>query len=162
MIVVIGGGLTGLATAWRLREVDDVLLLEAADEVGGQIRTVELSDAPLDVGADAFLARQPEAERLARELGFDDDDLVAPATGQVHLWLRGGLRPLPAGTVLGVPADLGALARARVLTSAGLARAAIEPTLPRRSVVGDRSVADLVGERFGREVVESLVEPLLG
>lgn len=162
MIVVVGAGLTGLATAWRLRELDDVVVVEARDQVGGQIDTVDLAGARLDVGADAFLARQPEAERLARELGFGDGDLVAPATGQVHLWTRGRLRPLPAGTVLGVPTDLRALAGSRVLTPAGLARAAAEPALPRRAVVGDRSVADLVGERFGREVVDTLVEPLLG
>jgi protoporphyrinogen/coproporphyrinogen III oxidase len=162
VIVVVGAGITGLATAWRLRDVDEVVVLEARDRVGGQIDTVDLADAPLDVGADAFLVRQPEAERLARELGFGDDDLVAPATGQVHLWTRGRLRPLPGGTVLGVPTDLAALARSGVLTPGGLARAAAEPVVPRRAVVGDRSVADLVGERFGREVVDSLVEPLLG
>jgi protoporphyrinogen/coproporphyrinogen III oxidase len=162
VIVVVGGGLTGLATAWRLRAVDDVTVLEAAERTGGQIDTIDLAGAPFDVGADAFLVRQPEAERLARELGFGDEDLVAPATGQVHLWVRGELRALPGGTVLGVPTDLGALARARVLTPAGLARAAAEPAVPRRPVVGDRSVADLVGERFGREVVDTLVEPLLG
>lgn len=162
MIVVIGGGLTGLATAWRLRDVDEVVVLEADERVGGQIDTVDLAGAPLDVGADAFLVRQPEAERLARELGFGDDDLVAPATGQVHLWTRGRLRPLPTGTVLGVPADLAALARSQVLSAAALARVASEPVRPRRHVVGDRSVAALVGERFGREVVDTLVEPLLG
>jgi protoporphyrinogen/coproporphyrinogen III oxidase len=162
VIVVVGAGLTGLATAWRLRDVDDVVVLEAGDRVGGQIDTVDLAGAPLDVGADAFLVRQPEAERLARELGFGDGDLVAPSTGQVHLWTRGRLRPLPGGTVLGVPTDLGSLVRSGVLTPAGFARAAAEPALRRRAVVGDRSVADLVGERFGREVVDTLVEPLLG
>jgi protoporphyrinogen/coproporphyrinogen III oxidase len=161
-VVVVGAGLTGLATGWWLRDRAEVTVLEAAPEAGGQVRTVRLADAPLDVGADAFLARRPEAEHLARAAGFGDDDLVAPATGQVHLWVRGRLRPLPSGTVLGVPTDLAAVARAGVLSPAGLARAAIEPLLPRRPVVGDRSVADLVGERFGREVVDTLVEPLLG
>lgn len=161
-VVVIGGGITGLATAWRLRDVAEVTVLEASDRVGGQLCTVDLAGAPLDVGADAYLARQPEAHRLAEELGFGDEDLVAAATGQVHLWVRGRLRPLPTGTVLGVPTDLTAVARSGVLTPAGLARAALEPVVPRRHVVGDRSVADLVGERFGREVVETLVEPLLG
>jgi protoporphyrinogen/coproporphyrinogen III oxidase len=160
-VVVIGGGLTGLATAWRLRDDVEVTLLEASDRLGGEIRTVELAGAPIDVGADAFLARQPEAERLARELGLGDD-LVAPAASQVYLWVRGRLHPLPDGTVLGAPTDLKALARSGVMSAAALARVAMEPLLPRREVVGDRSVADLVGERFGREVVDVLVEPLLG
>jgi protoporphyrinogen/coproporphyrinogen III oxidase len=163
VIVIVGAGLTGLATAWRLRDLDDdVVLLEASERVGGQIDTAHVAGAPFDVGADAMLVRQPEAERLARELGFREDELVAPATGKVHLWTREALRPLPTATVMGVPTDLRELARSGALSAAGVARAALEPTLPRRTVIGDRSVADLVGERFGREVVEGLVEPLLG
>lgn len=161
-VTVIGGGLTGLATAWRLADRADVRLFEAARGLGGQIETCTFADTPFDVGADAFLVRQPHAARLARELGFTDDDLIAPATGSVRLWLDGQLRALPGGTVLGVPTDPAALARSRVLTPAGLARVALEPTLPRREVVGDRSIADLVGERFGPQVAERLVEPLLG
>lgn len=161
-VVVIGGGLTGLATAWRLRDRARVTVLERTSRLGGQIDTVTLADTPFDVGADAFLVRQPHAGRLVREAGFGEDDLVVPATGQVRLWVGDRLRPLPGGTVLGVPTDLRELARSRVLSPAGLARAAAEPVVPRREVAGDRSVADLVGERFGREVAEVLVEPLLG
>jgi protoporphyrinogen/coproporphyrinogen III oxidase len=160
-VVVIGGGLTGLATAWHLRDDVEVTLVEASDRLGGEIRTVDFAGAPTDVGADAFLARQPEAERLARAVGLGDD-LVAPAASQVHLWVGERLHPMPEGTVMGAPGDLGALARSGVLSPAAVARAAVEPLLPRRKVVGDRSVADLVGERFGREVVDVLVEPLLG
>ncbi|MFW5933255.1 MAG: protoporphyrinogen oxidase, partial [Actinomycetota bacterium] len=123
---------------------------------------LELAGRPLDVGADALLVRQPEGEALVRALGFGDQDLVAPATGQVHLWTRGRLRPLPSGTVMGVPSDLRALARSRVLTPPEMVRVALEPLVPRRQVPGDRSVADLVGERVGPAVVERLVEPLLG
>lgn len=160
-VVVVGAGLTGLATAWHLRDDAEVTLLEASDRAGGEIATIDFAGAPLDVGADAFLARQPEAERLARAAGFGNDDLVAPASRQVQLWVRGRLRPLPGATVLGVPGELVALARSRVLPPVALARAAAEPLLPRRHVVGDRSVGDLVGERFGRSVVDLLVEPLL-
>jgi len=161
-VAVIGAGLTGLATAYHLRDEAEVTVFDAAERVGGQILTSELAGAPLDVGADAFLARQPEAEALVRSVGFGDDDLVAPATGRVHLWVGGRLRPLPDATVLGAPTSLRAVARSRALGPAGLVRAAAEPLLPRRHVAGDRSVADLIGERFGREVVQTLVEPLLG
>lgn len=161
-VVVIGAGLTGLATAWHLRDDVEVTLLEASAAPGGQIRTVAFAGAHLDVGADALLARQPEGTALLHDLGFGDDELVAPATGRVGLWISGRLRPLPEHTVMGVPTDLAAVLRSGALTPAAAARAALEPVLPRRHEPGDRSVADLVGERFGRQVVDRLVEPLLG
>jgi protoporphyrinogen/coproporphyrinogen III oxidase len=161
-VVVVGAGLTGLAAAWHVRDDLDVTVFEASDRVGGEIHTIDLAGARFDVGADAFLARQPEAEQLARAAGFGDDDLVAPATSDVGLWIDGRRRPLPSGTVLGAPTDPVALARSGVLGPGAILRAALEPVLPRRRVVGDRSVADLVAERFGHQVVERLVEPLLG
>lgn len=159
-VVVVGGGLTGLVAAWCLRDGSEVTVLEAAERVGGQIRTIELGGARLDVGADAMLARRPEGVALARELGLGDD-LVEPRTGSVRLWVRGRLRPLPDGTVMGAPTDLRALARSGVLSPAGVLRAALEPVLPRRALGGDRAVGDLVTERFGRAVTNLLVDPLL-
>lgn len=161
-VVVVGAGLTGLATAWRLRDDVEVTLLEADERLGGEILTVPFAGTRFDVGADAFLARQPEAERLARDAGFGDDDLVAPAVSEVSLWIGGRCRPLPEGTVLGAPTDPLAIVRSGVLGPLGLLRAAVEPLLPRRRSIGDVSVADLIGERFGRDVVDRLVEPLLG
>ncbi|MFO7961951.1 MAG: protoporphyrinogen oxidase [Nitriliruptoraceae bacterium] len=161
-VAIVGGGLTGLAAAWHLRDDAEVVLHEASLRLGGQIRTIDLADGPLDVGADAFLARQAAGPELLSSLGFGAGDLVHPAAGTVQLWLGDRLRQLPAGTVFGVPTDLRALAVSGVLGPADLAFVASEPLRPRRSVPGDRSVADLVGERFGARVVERLVEPLLG
>jgi protoporphyrinogen/coproporphyrinogen III oxidase len=159
-VVVVGGGLTGLTTAWRLREVCDVVVLERGDRPGGQVRGVELAGTHLDVGADAMLARQPEAIELVRELGLGDE-LVHPRTGSVWLWLDGRLRPLPTGTVMGVPADLAAVARSGVLSTRGLARAAAEPLLPATPPGTDASLGALITRRFGRQVTDRLVEPLL-
>ena len=161
-VAVIGGGLTGLAAAWHLRADAEVTVYEAARHPGGQVRTIELADGPLDVGADALLARQPAGPALLDGLGFTAAERVHPASAQVRLWLGAGLRPLPQRTVFGVPTDLRALAASRVLAPADLAFVASEPWRPRRQVAGDRSVADLVGERFGQRVVARLVEPLLG
>ena len=170
-IVVVGGGITGLATAWMLRHGPDasdrglpdaaITLCEASDRLGGKIHTLDVDGRGLDVGADAFLNTRPEATRLARRLGLGGH-LVAPATGQVWLWVRGQLRPLPGGTVLGAPADLGALARSGVLSPVALLRALAEPLLPARPLVTDRSVGDLVADHYGRAVTDLLVEPLLG
>lgn len=158
--VVVGGGLTGLTAAWYLRGHAEVTVLEAAGRIGGQVRTIDLGGARLDVGADAMLARQPEGLELARELGLGDD-LVEPLTGSVRLWVRGRLRPLPEGTVMGVPTDLRALARSGVVPPTGVLRAALEPLLPRRDLGEDRAVGGLVTERFGRAVTDLLVDPLL-
>jgi protoporphyrinogen/coproporphyrinogen III oxidase len=116
----------------------------------------------VDAGPDAFLARVPWAAALARRVGLGDE-LVSPAPGGARLWSRGALRPLPEGLLMGVPTDVLKVARSGVLRPAGLARAALEPFLPRRAGrSGDASVGRLVRGRFGNEVLERLVDPLLG
>lgn len=162
-VVVVGGGITGLATAWFLQHDHsaDVTLVEGAPEVGGKLQAAPVGDAMLDLGADSFLARQPHVADLARRVGLGDD-LVAPTTSRVLLWTRGALRPLPAGTVLGVPTEIVPMLRSGALTPAGVARAALDLVAPREAPRQDRSVGDLVAERFGHEVVEVLVDPLLG
>jgi len=163
-VAVLGGGITGLATAWCLRQTAPdlaVALYEAGDRLGGKIRTASLAGVPVEEGPDTFLARVPWAVELCRRLGLEDD-LVEPATSRAYVWARGALRPLPPGTVLGVPARLGPLARSGIVSPAGLARAAFDLALPRRSQGEDPSVAVVVGGRFGREVVDRLVEPLIG
>lgn len=159
--VVIGAGVAGLTAAHDLAaNGHDVVVLEAADRIGGKLWARDLAGAPVDVGADAMLARHEAGVDLARRLGLE---LSHPATGSVQLVADGVLRRLPAGTMLGVPTDLVALARSRVLSPAGLARAGLEGAWPRRRrSPGDRSVADVVTERFGHEVVDRLVEPMLG
>ncbi len=113
----------------------------------------------VDVGAEAMLNRRPEAVDLAREVGLGDD-LVHPATISANLWNRGRLVPMPR-TLMGVPLDLRALDG--VISAKGVARAAMDTVLP-PTELGDRdiSVGDLVEERLGKEVVDRLVEPLLG
>jgi oxygen-dependent protoporphyrinogen oxidase len=159
-VAVVGGGITGLAAAWFLREQADVTLFEATGRVGGKIRTSDFCGRPVDEGADAFITRTPDAVDLARQLGLADE-LVAPAAGHASLWARGRLRPLPPN-VLGVPTDLVALARSGILSPAAVARASLDVVLPRRDFTGDRAVADVIGARFGRGAAIGLVDPLLG
>jgi protoporphyrinogen/coproporphyrinogen III oxidase len=160
-VAVVGGGITGLAAAHALavaRDVD-VVVLEASERLGGKICTATFAGLPVEAGPDTILARVPWGLALLDELGLSGE-LVSPATGEAQVWARGRLRPLPAGLVLGVPGDLAAVARSGVLSPAGLARAALDLVLP-ASPDGDRSIAEVVGHRFGREVAEVLVEPML-
>jgi oxygen-dependent protoporphyrinogen oxidase len=161
-LVVVGAGITGLAAAfeWRRRRPDDeIVVLEAGDRVGGKLFRVELSGHWYDTGAEAVLARVPEAVRLIEDLGLGDR-LVAPATTQASVVLPDGRHPLPAGTVLGVPASAEGLGG--ILSPAGVERVRSEGSLPRLQVEGDVAVGTLLRERLGDEVVDRLVEPLLG
>ncbi|MCX4696344.1 protoporphyrinogen oxidase [Streptomyces sp. NBC_01408] len=161
-VVVIGGGIAGLAAAHRLlADGVRVTLLEAGPRLGGKLRAGELAGAPVDLGAESVLARRPEAVDLARSVGLGEA-LQSPATATAHLWTRGALRPMPRGHVMGVPGDLGPLAASGVLSAEGLARIEAERELPPAEIGEDVAVGEYVAARLGHEVVDRLVEPLLG
>ncbi|WP_110182171.1 protoporphyrinogen oxidase [Nocardioides solisilvae] len=158
-VVVVGAGIAGLAAARLLVAAGrEVVVLEGSPEVGGKLRRAPVAGVPVDVGAEAMLNRRPEGVELAREVGLPVEH---PTVASSRIWTRGALRPLPR-SLMGVPLDLDALAASGVLSDAGLARVRQEPSLPPTAVEGDVSVGDLVAARFGDEVVDRLVEPLLG
>lgn len=161
-VVVVGGGVSGLAAAHRLRDRGAaVTVVESAVRAGGKLRASPLAGVPMDAGAEAVLARRPEALDLFSELGLDDR-VVHPGPGAAAVYSRGRVRPLPRGQLMGVPGDLRALARSGVLSWAGTLRAGLDLVSPRTPVADDVSVAAYVGARMGPEVVDRLVEPLLG
>ncbi|MFF3954799.1 protoporphyrinogen oxidase [Streptomyces sp. NPDC001890] len=159
-VVVIGGGIAGLAAAHRLLGTGlRVTLLEATERLGGKLMTGEIAGTQVDLGAESMLARRPEAVGLARDVGLGDR-LQPPATATASVWTRDALRPMPKGHVMGVPGDPAALTG--LLTSEGLARIAQERDLTPTPVGDDVAVGAYVADRLGREVVDRLVEPLLG
>lgn len=161
-VVVIGGGIAGLAAAHRLLDGGArVTVLEASGRLGGKLRSGEIEGVPVDLGAESMLARRPEAVELARAVGLGDR-LQPPATATASLWTRGGLRPMPKGHVMGVPGDLEPLAASGVISEEGLARIARDRELPPTPVGEDVALGGFLAERLGREVVDRLVEPLLG
>ncbi|WSP93090.1 protoporphyrinogen oxidase [Streptomyces sp. NBC_01233] len=161
-VVVIGGGIAGLAAAHRLlAEGARVTLLEAGTRLGGKLYAGELAGARVDLGAESMLARRPEGVDLARAVGLGEA-VQPPATATAHLWTRGALRPMPRGHVMGVPGDLGPLAASGVLSAEGLARIEAERTLAPTEIGEDVAVGAYVAARLGHEVVDRLVEPLLG
>ncbi|MDX3363949.1 protoporphyrinogen oxidase [Streptomyces sp. ME02-6978.2a] len=159
-VVVVGGGIAGLAAAHRLLDRGArVTVLEAADRVGGKLLPGEIAGVRVDLGAESILARRPEAVALARETGLADR-LTPPATASASIWTRDALRPMPKGHVMGVPGTAAALSG--LLTEEGLARIEREAELPPTEVGEDVAVGEYVAGRLGREVVDRLVEPLLG
>ncbi|MBK3570316.1 protoporphyrinogen oxidase [Streptomyces sp. MBT62] len=159
-VVVIGAGIGGLAAAHRLLDRGvRVTVVEASDRVGGKLLPGEIAGARVDLGAESMLARRPEAVALAREVGLTDR-LQSPATATASLWTRGALRPMPKGHVMGVPGTASALSG--VLSDEGLHRIERDADLPRTEVGEDVAVGEYVAARLGREVVDRLVEPLLG
>ncbi|GAA5109219.1 protoporphyrinogen oxidase [Alloalcanivorax gelatiniphagus] len=155
-VVVVGGGVAGLVAARGLAAAGrDVLVLEGSAQVGGKLRSAEVAGLTVDVGAEAMLARRPEGLALADEVGAE---VVHPTTATSAVWSRGALRAMPR-SLMGVPFDLDQLAASGVLSAEGLARARAETGT---EVGDDLSVGDLVAARLGDELVDRLVEPLLG
>jgi oxygen-dependent protoporphyrinogen oxidase len=170
-IAVVGGGVAGLAAAVRLRDrapAAEIVVIERSDQPGGKLRTgrltgVDGSAVPVELGAENFLVRDPAtghenaAMRLARRLGFGGD-LVHPASSNAALAVDGRLRPLPGGTLMGVPGDLDLLGDV-AKPAADRDRDEGHPLLAPGQ---DVAVGGLVRDRFGDQVVDRLVDPLLG
>ncbi|KAB8167837.1 protoporphyrinogen oxidase [Streptomyces sp. 3MP-14] len=159
-VIVVGGGISGLAAAHRLLAAGlRVTVLESNRRLGGKLHTGHVAGVQVDLGAESLLARRPEATELARAVGLGDA-LRPPAVTSAAIWTRGELRPMPQGQVMGVPDSAAALAG--VLSDSGLARIARDAELPPLAVHEDVGIGQLVAERMGNEVADRLVDPLLG
>lgn len=166
-VAVIGAGIAGLSAAHTLATSPQaaagdlqVVLIEADERLGGKLHTSPFAGHPgIDEGPDAFLARLPWGTALAKAVGIGDE-LVAPTAGKAAVWWD-GLHPIPEGLLLGMPTDVLALARSRLLTWGGKLRAATEPFRPSTSLADD-SLGGYVRARFGDQVHLRLVDPLVG
>ena len=162
-VVVVGGGVTGLTAAFSIladaHVPTQVTVLESAPRVGGLIRTSPFAGLPaVDEGADAFLTRVPWAMQLSADLGLSAA-LTSPTGVGAYVW-HNGLHEIPGDILMGVPAKVRSFALSGLFSPRGKVRAAIEPLLPR--LPHDDSVGKLMRRRFGREVHERLVDPLVG
>lgn len=161
-VAVVGGGVSGLICARRLSQNGVyVTLFEAEPSLGGAIRTTTFAGHHIDMGAEAVHVLAPGMKELISELGLSDE-LVSSNPGSSWLWTRRGLRRLPAGVGPSGPRRLRPVLGSGVMSMRGLVRAGFEPLIPRRVLVGDIGVGEYVGQRFGRQVVERFVDPILG
>lgn len=169
-VIVIGGGISGLAAAHRLAEIGRqprlplaVTLLEASDRFGGVIETRRANGFLLESGPDAFLAEKPWAEALCQRLGLAEELLdTQPAHRRSFLVANGRLVPVPAGWYLVAPARLSTLWQAPMLSWPGKLRMALEPLIPPRRNQADESVASFLRRRFGREALTRIGQPMVG
>jgi protoporphyrinogen/coproporphyrinogen III oxidase len=161
-VAIVGGGIAGLAAAFFLRDRGlAVMVLEGSPRLGGKLAVSQIAGVAVDEGAEALLARRPEGTGLIGALGLSGR-LRTPGATSSGIWTRGRLHPLPRRQFMGVPADLDELGRSGILSPAGEARARDDLRLPATPRDGDVAVASYVGARFGPELVDRLVDPLLG
>src|SRR5215470_5667947 len=161
-VVIVGGGISGLAAAFFLRdEAVRVTVLEGSPRLGGKLSVSEIAGAAVDEGAEALLVTRPEGAALIAEAGLADQR-ANPGPTSSAIWTLGALRPLPRRQFMGVPSDMAELSRSGVLSDEGAARAGQDLELPPTTRDGDVSVTGYIGARLGAEIVDRLVDPLLG
>jgi oxygen-dependent protoporphyrinogen oxidase len=166
-VVIVGGGITGLAAARALEQQVKgplrVTLLEAADRLGGNISTVRHNGFTVDAGPDSWVSTKPEASKLAEDVGLAKDIISTQESSRKVYILNGGkLAPLPEGFVLGIPTEMTPVLRSGLFTWDEIARMGLDYFVPRRTTTEDESVADFLARRLGDPIVDKIAGPLLG
>ncbi len=166
-IVVVGGGIAGLSAAHRLAESKrpglEVTLLERADRFGGIIRTIEHDGCLIELGPDSFLSSKPWLADLAGRLGVADRIIhTASSQRRAHVVYRGRLHPLPDGFLMMAPTRIRPMVTTSLFSWTGKVRCALDLLLPRGPAIDDESLGAFVRRRFGGEVLERVVQPLIG
>jgi oxygen-dependent protoporphyrinogen oxidase len=166
-IVIVGGGITGLSAAYYLqKEIAEkklpftVQLIEASDRLGGKIKTNKKNGFIIEQGPDSFLARKEPAVKLAKDLGLEDD-LIRNGTGQSYILVRNKLHKMPTGAFMGIPTQAKPFLFSGIFSMKGKLRAGADYVLPKGKAVSDQSLGGFFRRRFGDELVENLIEPLL-
>jgi protoporphyrinogen/coproporphyrinogen III oxidase len=161
-VVVVGGGIAGLATAYELlRRGIRFVILEHATRVGGVILSEEVDGFAIDGGPDALLIQKPEGIALCQEIGLGDRLVATKLPRLAFVQRRGRLHPLPAASVLGIPTRVGPFVRTKLFSWPGKLRMGAELFVPRRTDRADESIGSFMRRRFGREATDFLAEPLL-
>jgi len=161
-VVIVGGGIAGLATAYELsRQGASFVVLERAPRAGGVIFSEEVEGYTIDGGPDSLLVQKPEGIALCEEIGLGERLIATNPPRLAFIQRRGHLYPLPAASVLGIPTRIGPFARSRLFSIAGKLRMGAELVIPARRDGADESIGAFIARRFGAEARTFLAEPLL-
>lgn len=161
-VVIVGGGISGLATAWYLRKAGIAsTLIDRRPRLGGVITTDVVEGCVIEGGPDSFLAAKPAALELIRELGLGGDVIGSNDERRVtYILRRQRLLPMPDGLMMMVPTKAWPMIKSPLVGWGSKLRMGLE-YFRKPATHPDRSVADFIEDHFGREAVEYLAEPLL-
>ena len=168
-LIVIGGGIAGLAAAYyAYKKIPDVhvTLIEASSQWGGKITTDRVpfkgGHFIIEGGPDTFLATKPWAVALCKDLGLGDRlHGTNPNKKNTYVLNKGRLLPLPEGLAMMIPSDIPSILRSRLISWPGKARMGMDFVQPAKAINGDESLGAFVSRRLGREAYENLIEPLM-
>ena len=164
-VAIAGGGITGLAAAYRLRQLAPALsitLLESAGRLGGKIVTERVDGFVIEGGPDAFLSYKPRGLGLCRELGLEQRlQGTNPEVRRTYVMRRGRLHSTPEGLTGLVPSRFGPMVKTGLVSPVGKLRMALDLLIPPRSGDSDETLAAFVQRRLGREVYRWMIDPLL-
>jgi protoporphyrinogen/coproporphyrinogen III oxidase len=162
-VVVVGGGITGLAAAWHLRDVADCTVVEASARWGGKVYTERFDGYAVEWGPDSLITRKPWALDLIHELGLDDCLIeVNDLPERIYVLNGGELHPLPDGLHLLVPTKIAPFLRSPLFSPLGKLRMLAEALIPPKTDDTDETLAQFITRRMGREALDRLAEPMLG
>jgi len=163
-LLVVGGGIAGLAAAWEAmaRPGTEVVLVEADDRLGGKLHTESVDGFLIEHGPDSFVSYRPAAAQLAREVGLGEELIGTSGTRQVYLRSRDKLRPIPAGMGMVLPTRLLPFATTGILSVAAKLRAGLDLFLPRQLGTDDVAIGAFLRRRLGGGIVTGFADPMVG
>jgi oxygen-dependent protoporphyrinogen oxidase len=163
-VAIIGAGITGLSSAYFIKKQNpniDVTIYEATDRAGGKIQTYRKDGYTIELGPESYLGRKKIMTEVAEEIGLKDD-LITNQTGQSYIYAKNKLYPIPGGSIMGIPTDIKPFISTKLISLKGKLRAGLDLIKKPTKMNEDISVGTFFRDRLGDEVLENLIEPLMG
>ena len=163
-MAIIGAGITGLSSAYFIKKQDpsiEVTIFEASNRVGGKIQTYRSDGYTIELGPESYLGRKTIMTDVAKDIGLEND-LITNTTGQSYIFAKNKLYPIPGGSIMGIPTDIKPFIKTRLISPIGKLRAGLDLFKKPIEIENDISVGSFFRQRLGNEVLENLIEPLMG